>query len=294
MTPPTSTSTRRAIFLDVDGTYAEHGIVPDGHVAAVRAVRAAGHLVFICTGRPKSMLPPRILAAGFDGVVAAAGGYAEVDGQILTDRRFPAPLAARLVALLDAHDVAYLLEAPEAVYGPLGVDQRLAELLPKRPREPDASPESRTARESREAQGAAPIDILQRLRMSAHLSDTSFGKVTCFHSPVPVTALADEIGPDVSAIPSSIPGMGHSAGEIYLTGIHKAIGIQVVAEHLGIEQADVVAVGDGLNDVEMLQYAGVGIAIEGAPDDVLAVADRTTPGPDREGLVSAFTQLGLL
>jgi hydroxymethylpyrimidine pyrophosphatase-like HAD family hydrolase len=56
---------------------------------------------------------------------------------------------------------------------------------------------------------------------------------------------------------------------------------------------DVVAVGDGANDVEMLEFAGVGIAVEGADEAVLAVADRTVPGPDDEGLVQAFADLGL-
>ena len=117
------------MFLDVDGTYAHRGEVPAAHASAVRAARAAGHVVLLCTGRPKVMLPPRILAAGFDGIVGAAGGYVEIDGVVLADRRFPAPLAERAVAALEAHDVAFILEAPDVLYGPLGLDRRLAALL---------------------------------------------------------------------------------------------------------------------------------------------------------------------
>ncbi|NTV39192.1 MAG: HAD hydrolase family protein, partial [Demequinaceae bacterium] len=65
-----TTRGQRAIFLDVDGTYAHHGLVPPAHAAAVRAARAGGHLVFLCTGRPVSLLPQHLTAAGFDGVVA--------------------------------------------------------------------------------------------------------------------------------------------------------------------------------------------------------------------------------
>ena len=60
-------SPRWALFLDVDGTYAHRGVVPAGHVAVVRAARARGHAVLLCTGRPRSMLQPRLLEAGFDG-----------------------------------------------------------------------------------------------------------------------------------------------------------------------------------------------------------------------------------
>ncbi|WP_138444555.1 HAD hydrolase family protein [Sinomonas susongensis] len=275
-------SSTRAIFLDVDGTYADRGIVPPGHVDAVRAARAAGHRVLLCTGRPKSMLSTHLLAAGFDGFVAAAGGYVEIDGHKLVDRRFPRDLAARAVEVLDRHAVAYLLEAPEAIYGPPGVDVRLTALLGNHLRSGDASEHD------------GPIDILNVLDMTADLSAASFGKITYFDSPVPVVALAAAIGDGIGALPSSIPGMGDSAGELYLADVHKAVGIQAVVDYLGISREDVIAIGDGPNDVEMIAYAGVGVAIDGAVPAVLEAAAHVVPGPEREGLVDAFAALGLI
>jgi len=88
--------------------------------------------------------------------------------------------------------------------------------------------------------------------------------------------------------------MGDSAGELYLSWIHKALGIQTVIDHLGIDRAQVVAVGDGLNDIEMLEFAGVAVAIEGSDPRVLKVADHLAPGPHEDGLVALFAQLGLV
>ena len=79
-----------------------------------------------------------------------------------------------------------------------------------------------------------------------------------------------------------------------MAGTHKAVGIQVVEEHLGLDRADIVAIGDSANDIEMLEYAGVGIAVEGGHPAVLAVADRTTAGPAGNGVALAFEELGLL
>ena len=62
---------------------------------------------------------------------------------------------------------------------------------------------------------------------------------------------------------------------------------------LGSRAEDVVAFGDGLNDVEMLEYAGAGVAIEGSAAPVLAAADRTAAPPAEQGLVAAFAELGL-
>lgn len=271
---------RRAVFLDIDGTYAVGGVVPAGHLAAVQGARRAGHLVFLCTGRPRSLVPAHILAAGFDGLVAGGGAYVLVGDEVLADRRFPPALAARTVAVLDHHDVAYLLEAPDATYAPAGRLERVEQVLVSHLAGPSA-------------RRGTSDDPLAMLRVVQDHATVSFGKVTCLDSPVPVERLGAEIGA-VAVLPSSIPGLDGTAGELFLPGVHKALGAQLVARHLGLAREDVVGIGDGVNDLEMLQYAGTGIAIEGADARLLAVADRTAPGPEREGLVTAFTQLGLI
>ena len=274
---------RRIIFLDVDGTFAHHGDVPPGHVAAVRAARAAGHRVLLCTGRPTSMLPERILEAGFDGVVASAGGYVEVDGQLLADRRFPPEVAAHAVQVLAKHDAAYVLEAPHALYGPSDVRERLR-----------AAWAARMEADPTESRHEGPLDILNGLTSDADLSTVSFAKITCFDSAVGVEQLAAEMGPQIAALPSSIPGLGDRAGEIYVADVNKSVGIRDVIEYLGVPREDTIAFGDGLNDLEMLEFAGIGVAISDGDPRVIAVADRIAPPPREEGLVTAFTELGLI
>ena len=280
MAPDSGSPGRRAVFLDIDGTYADHGDVPPAHATAVRRARAAGHLVFLCTGRPKSMVPHRILEAGFDGFVGGAGAYVEVDGQVLADVRFPPAVAARTVEVLLQHDVAFLLEATEGLWGPPGVDERVARHLEPHLRAGDAD-------------RSRPFDLLDNLRMTDDLSDASFGKVSCVESPTLIPELARLIGPEVAALPSSIPDLGAAAGELYLVGVHKAIGMRLVVSTLGVDPATVVAVGDGLNDLEMLEEAGLGVAIEGAHPRVLAAADRVAAGPQHGGLATLFAELGL-
>ncbi|MGP9694167.1 HAD hydrolase family protein [Brachybacterium sp. AOP25-B2-12] len=106
---------RRAIFLDIDGTYADHGIVPDAHRAAVHAARERGHLVFLCTGRAEVMIPEAAWS-GVDGAVSSAGARVRIDGEVLCDHRYPAELAARAVDVLLRHDAAFILEAPDALF----------------------------------------------------------------------------------------------------------------------------------------------------------------------------------
>lgn len=278
----------RAVFLDIDGTYADHGLAPDAHVEAVRTARRLGHLVFVCTGRPLAMVPAHILEAGFDGTITGAGARVELDGQVLKDTRFDQDLAGRIVDALDAHDVAYILEAPESLHGRTGVDQRLREVL---------GPifADRPQHDGVLGTDVDPLeDILGPMQYSDDLRAISYAKISCFDSDVPLKKLVDLLGPQVGLIPSSLSALGDRAGEIFMAGTHKAVGIQVVEEHLGLDRADIVAIGDSANDIEMLEYAGVGIAVEGGHPAVLAVADRFTAGPAGNGVALAFAELGLL
>jgi hydroxymethylpyrimidine pyrophosphatase-like HAD family hydrolase len=66
-------------------------------------------------------------------------------------------------------------------------------------------------------------------------------------------------------------------------GVSKASGLQIVCERLGVHPADVLAIGDGRNDVEMLSWAGRGVAMGQAPDEVRAVADAVTGSLGEDG-----------
>lgn len=281
MTAETKPRTIHAIFLDVDGTYADFGIVPEAHVRAVQAARAAGHKVLLCTGRPVSMLPEHILDAGFDGLVASAGAYVDVAGDMLVDTRFSAELAARTVAVLDAHNAVYVLEAQESLHVRPAAEQRLRTIIESHFKQ---SPDG-------QAQGSSAI--LGSLKPWLPNSPL-FAKVSVFESPIPVHRLAAEIGGEIAVVANSIADEGRHAGEMYQRGISKADGVAAVLERLGIDRKDSIAFGDGQNDLEMIAYAGMGIAIEGSDPELLALADRIALPPNRDGIAVAFADLGLI
>lgn len=264
--------TSRVIFLDVDGTLALHGTVPPGNREAVRAARAAGHRVLLATGRPRSMITD--LLADVDGAVASAGGYVEVGGEVLEDGRLSPDLTARAVRVLLAHGAPFLLEGSDALACPAGSIDDLARAL---------------------AHVVPPggLPTLHGLADERELAAFPTSKISYFTCPVPPEQLVAEIGEGIAVIESSIPELGAGAGELYRAGLTKAAGLAIAAAALGVEQADVIAVGDGPNDVEMLRWAGTGVGVIGGHPDVLAVADLTAGGPEEDGLGELFVRLGL-
>ena len=273
--------TRRAIFLDVDGTYALHGTVPPAHAAAVRAARTAGHRVFLCTGRPVSLLPSHLTAAGFDGIVAGAGGHVTVGGAVVLDVRFPPALASRALELLDAERTHYIVETPEGTFA----HRAAIDVLAAR---------AALSTDQEFAHLAGLVDIVAALTAQDNLGGLGIGKITAFDGQTPLAELTARLGPEVAVFPSSIADLGVGSGEMYLTHVNKAEGIKAVVAHLGIAREDTVAFGDNLNDLEMIAYAGIGVAIANGSPEAIAIADAVTAGPNEDGIATAFAELGLI
>ena len=73
--------------------------------------------------------------------------------------------------------------------------------------------------------------------------------------------------------------------EIVTYGIDKSTGIQHLSRYYGIPTEDVLAFGDEDNDLEMIEFAGLGVAMNNAIDSLKAIADDITPLPhDQDGL----------
>jgi HAD superfamily hydrolase (TIGR01484 family) len=73
--------------------------------------------------------------------------------------------------------------------------------------------------------------------------------------------------------------------DIVPEGVTKASALADVAGRLGVDRADVLALGDGRNDLEMLRWAGRGVALGDAPDEVKDAADHVTGRFDDGGTV---------
>ena len=68
----------------------------------------------------------------------------------------------------------------------------------------------------------------------------------------------------------------------------KAAGLDFVAEHVGFAREQTVAFGDGENDIELVEWAGYGVAVENAHERVKAVADFVSPPVDEEGVAQVI------
>lgn len=79
--------------------------------------------------------------------------------------------------------------------------------------------------------------------------------------------------------------------EIANPAIRKSVALLHLAERLGVAREDIVAFGDGMNDLDMLEVAGTGIAMGNAPAFVREAADRVAPGVTEDGVAQVIEEL---
>jgi len=68
----------------------------------------------------------------------------------------------------------------------------------------------------------------------------------------------------------------------------KGAAMEEIGKIYGIDRSEMIAVGDGYNDIPMLKYAGLGVAMENAPDDVKAASDLVTLSNNDDGLAAVI------
>jgi hydroxymethylpyrimidine pyrophosphatase-like HAD family hydrolase len=79
--------------------------------------------------------------------------------------------------------------------------------------------------------------------------------------------------------------------EFAAAGVTKGAGLDFLSEHMGFTAARTIAFGDGENDVELVEWAGYGIAVENAHTRVKAVADWICPSAEAQGVAQVLEAL---
>ena len=108
-------------------------------------------------------------------------------------------------------------------------------------------------------------------------------KLVCVGDPAALDELEQELVPRFAGrlfISKSLPYFLEFAHP----DVNKGSGLAFVAERLGFRAEETVACGDGENDRELLDWAGFGVAVENAHEDVLARADLVVPSVQEEGV----------
>jgi len=87
---------------------------------------------------------------------------------------------------------------------------------------------------------------------------------------------------------ASLTQSGEMNMEVIPADADKGSGLRMLSQRLGIRREEIMAVGDQLNDLPMLRYAGLGVAVANAPEMVRQAADAVTDRNDEDGVGKAI------
>ncbi len=260
----------KAIFFDIDGTlrdFTEKGIRP-GTRRAIELARQLGIRCFIATGRHLLEIQEENLLDNhvFDGYVLLKGSHClDGGGRILYENPIPLSQKQAMLALARELGFALIFMEKDAMY----VNRVTPQL------------------EKIQAQIGTSVPPVEPYMER--------GLTRPVYQMIPYT---DGLSHDFLAarLPLCDITLWHAGGAYDITpkGGSKQLGIEKVIERCGYSREEIAAIGDGFNDIPMIRYAGMGIAMGNGNDQVKAAADFVTDPIDRDGLLHAVEYLARL
>lgn len=269
----------RAIFFDIDGTLIGFdGVIPESAVKALGLAKENGHRLFICTGRPRCMVDERLAEYGFDGMICSSGAYLEYKGKAISEVTIPEERMKKLCRFFDSTTTAYGIQcARRTVY----TVRHLEKIL--------KLPTIKRRLERGQMEFLRPIEVVEDY---SSVSDAE--KALYYDSTVPIERIRGALAPEFEVVPSSFEALKTSSGEITQAEVTKAGGIREMTAYLDMMRKDVVAFGDSMNDLDMLKYAGLGIAMGNADDLIKSAADYVTLPIGEDGVYHALKHWGMV
>ncbi|MEJ6548506.1 HAD family hydrolase [Corynebacterium sp. USCH3] len=266
----------RLVATDLDHTLLRSDrSVSDRTVAALDSVRAAGVLVVPATARNVRGVHAVNGRTGFAGWAVCGNGASGVH--------------------LGSGEVLFSLEA-----APESLTRVITTVLARVPGTCFATVRDCGARFLAEDNYAALASAVDHSRDPASMERTDVaglvsapaGKLVFRHPTVRAAALFDEVAEQVRALDDvEITLSGAPFVEVMAAGVSKAAGLARLCSRLGIGAHEVLALGDGVNDVDMLRWAGRGVAVANADPAALAAADEVTAYANDDGVAQVLEQL---
>lgn len=268
------------LACDIDGTL----LRSDGSASlrtrqALRLAEACGAAVVIATGRRIASTTYIARILGLDSPCIAHCGaavYDPEDESILMARQIPRQAALRACRL--ARSAGADVAVHESVHSGRSIfvtTQR--ELEDAAEHWPYMVPYYRLANDFEQACRADPVQL-------CIMADTQAVRSLTLQ-------LAGDMPDELSIVDYGMVENGKHMIDVLAAGVDKALGLAFVADLYGIGQSETAAFGDSVNDIELIGYAGLGVAMGNAPSDILRIADMIAPSNDDDGVAVVVEQL---
>lgn len=271
-------SAYRIIVLDLDGTLTNHEkIITPRTLEALMKAQEAGHTIVLASGRPTYGIAPladQLCLQDFGGYVLAYNGGKIIDWRTkspIYEQVLDQALLPRLYAYAQRDDLTIITYRRNEIITEKQPDEYLLEemRINKMP--------------------AVVVDNFLDAAMNLEVQPT---KCLITGEPDHLVRLQEEMRAELGEqmeIFRSAPFFL----ELMPKGIDKAQSLERLLQHLQLTREQAIAVGDGFNDLSMIRYAGLGVAMANAEAEVRAAADHITASNEEDGVADVVERFML-
>jgi len=240
----------RLLAMDLDKTLLRtDGSIPDETVRRLRDLRSEGVHLALCTGRVRVSAEHYAKIIGGASVVSFNGSVIRTEGGDIRRSFIPADTMKEVLDFCYENDVYIQFYDGDTIL----VDRHTPEL-------------------------ETDLDI----NFTKYVECGDLRKIDIRSTPKMVALeMSDKVDDIIAMMKERFPqlSMANSSRyviEIMPKGIDKGYGLSVIADSLGISKDETVAVGDSMNDLAMVEWAGVGVAVANADDRLKSIANIVT------------------
>lgn len=258
----------KLLATDMDGTLLTNAkTLTDGTIDAIKRAMAAGVKIVFASGRAWPGIEKYAKEAGINGPVITIDGTMIIDavsGEILYDQPFEYNDVIRLLQMGHERNVTQVIWSKNKLYG-----TKLNELMQ------DYS--HRYAMDMKVIK-ADDFEVLSR---------TGISKILWYEKPETVNKYVAELHSSGFESLTACTSEPYFA-ELFNAKASKAKALERVGKMFGIAPEEMIAVGDGENDIPMLKYAGLGVAMGNAAEKIKSEADEVTDDNEHDGVAKVI------
>lgn len=258
----------KMIAIDMDGTLLNSkGLITDKTLQTLRRVVDAGILLTISTGRPIQGVEKYNSLLHLKGPVITYNGAVIVDWgsrKRLFERGLLSGDARKIIEFGLQYDTTMCIWAGDRLYGNK-LDRRIHEY--------------------KKLSGVEPI----LAKNFGELADNGIIKILWYDDPERIQRAVGDFSADLYGEVTCCRSKPEFL-EFFNRKVSKARAVEKVGQLYSIKREEIIAIGDELNDLEMIQYAGLGIAMGNADENIRKQAQYVTDTNDRDGVRKAIEE----
>lgn len=252
----------KAIFFDIDGTLVsfQSHVVPERTKQALLKLKKKGILLFVATGRAKDGLHV-LNGISFDAYITLNGQFIYNNEKILYENTIP------------EKELEIIKEEVTKRHVPCGFEMKTGKIY--------------NFRDER-------VDEIHAMTQN---DNQPSGDITNVHDVYQAQVFVDEQKETefMKNLPNCISSRWYPTFmDISPKGGTKKNGMDILAKHYGFTMKETMAFGDGGNDKEMIEHAGIGIAMGNAMEELKTIADYITEDVDHDGIGNALRKYQIL